>query len=160
MEKALPEFRVLYANSNIIPTARVYQGMDSMKSVLREILDEADACIGFGSVDDVYTTLGDYFPSFTRERMRRKIPLRVILRDTVLARKRQELGPEQLREVRIIPEQSDLASLTFIWKNKIAMFSLKKEMVTLVIESGELSTIQRAMFELIWSSLPVPNASA
>lgn len=157
LEKALPEFRKLYARSNIVPTVRLYHDQQGMKLVLREILDEADALIGFGAVDDVYRVLGDYFPSFTNERIRRKIPLRVILRDTPLARQRQELGPKQLREVRLIQSDSPCSSITFIWTNKVAMFSLQEDMITLVIESTELSAIQRAMFELIWASLPIPQ---
>ena len=43
--------------------------------------------------------------------------------------------------------------MVFIWQNKIAMFSFKKDMEALVIESEELSKIQKAMFDVIWDSL-------
>jgi len=63
------------------------------------------------------------------------------------------LGPKQLREVKIIPATYKYHGMVFIWQNKIAMFSFKKDMEALVIESEELSKIQKAMFDVIWDSL-------
>jgi len=154
LEKALPSFNNLYNKANILPTVRVYEGVENIKLILREILNEADRLIGFGSVDDIYKVIGEYFPWFTKERIRRKIPLRIILRDSELARIRQKVGHQELREVRIIPESYDCTSVTFIWQNKITMFSLQEDTIALIIESRELANIQRAMFELIWQTLP------
>src|SRR3990167_4339371 len=79
--------------------------------------------------------------------------VRTILRRSVLAEKRQETGAQELREVRIISEEYDVTSVTFIWNNKVAMCSLRDGVVAFVIESKELATIQKTMFELIWNTL-------
>ena len=132
---------------------RLYQSEIGVKNILQEILDEATELVSLGSIDDIYAVLGHFFPKFTAERVKRKIRLRTILRRSVLAEKRQETGAQELREVRIISEEYDVTSVTFIWNNKVAMCSLRDGVVAFVIESKELATIQKTMFELIWNTL-------
>jgi len=40
--------------------------------------------------------------------------------------------------------------LIYIWKDKLAMFSFKEELVALVIESKELAQVQRSLFQALW----------
>lgn len=153
LENALPQFGALYYKGDTSPVSRLYEGEDGVRLVLQEILEEAREILSFGSIDDIYESVGDYFPKFTRERIKRSIPLKVILRDTPFARERQKLGEQQLRQVRLMPENNYLSSITFIWNNKIAMCSFKEKKIALVIQSEELASIQKTMFNLIWSKL-------
>ncbi len=157
LEEALPQFSARYFKGDVLPTVRLYQGENGIRNVLQEILSEARELKSFGSIDDIHQALGDFFPKFTKERIEKSIPLKVILRDTPLARERQRLGRQELREVRLVPPDSEYSSVTFIWNNKIAMCSLKEGIVGLVVESSELANIQRAMFNLIWETLPEPE---
>lgn len=153
LENALPQFGAMYYKGNILPSVRLYEGESGIRIVLKEILNEAKELVSFGSIDDIYAALGDYFPKFSEERFKRGIPLKVILRDSPQARERKRLGPKKLRDVRIIPPTYECSSVTFIWNSKVAMCSLKEGMIALVIESNELAKIQRTMFELIWEKL-------
>ncbi len=154
LESALPQFSARYFKGNVLPTVRLYQGETGVRTPLKEILEEAKEIVGFGSVDDIFRNLENFFKLFTKERMKRGIPLKIILRDTPLARERQKIGIQQLRQVRLIPEQYNCASLTLIWNNKVLMCSLQDEIIGLVIESRELADSQRTMFNLIWETLP------
>lgn len=153
LERALPEFMASYGHARVRPTVRFYQGKDGMRLILEEVLAEADELLGFSSATDLFDTLSEYFPEFVKRRVERKIPAKVLLRDSPKARERQRLGPQQLREVRIIPEGYEYHAMMYVWKNKIAMFSFEKDLVGLVIESEELAKLQRAMFYLIWHGL-------
>ena len=159
LEEALPQFSARYFKGDVLPTVRLYQGDSGIKGILQEILLEATDLLCFGSVDDIYAALGDFFPKFTAERIKKSIPAKVILRDSPFARERQRLGSKQLREVRLMPEHYECSSVTFIWNSKLAMCSLKEGMIALVVESNELANIQRAMFQLIWETLPEPERS-
>lgn len=153
LEEAMPEFRARYAKGGLLPVVRLYQGESGARNVLQEILSEAKSLKSFGAIDDIYEAFGEYFKKFTTERIQKRISLQVILRDTPLARERQKLGIQQLREVRLAPENYTYSSVTFIWNDKVAMFSLKEGFFALVIESDELASIQSGMFDLIWNSL-------
>lgn len=151
-EAALPGLYALYGQAKDKPGVRFYQGTRDMKNILLEILDEADELLAFSSAGDIFSTLNESLPQFVSERAKRKIPSRVLLWDSPVARQRRALGPQELRQVRIIPEKYRHNGAIMLWKNKIAMFSLKKELVALVIESQELAAAARAMFEFIWDT--------
>ncbi len=154
-QDALPQLLGSYLKNKTIPTVRMYAGKDGMNIVLEEILSEADALYGFGSVDDLYNTLGDTFPEFTKRRIQKKIPVKIILKDTPRARQRQKIGQQELREVRLIRDVGNFTNLLFMWKSKIALFSFGNESMVVLLESRDLSIGQRAMFDFIWNTLPV-----
>lgn len=79
---------------------------------------------------------------------------KIILKDSAQARQRQEAGPRELRDVRIISDTGNFASLMFMWNSKIASFSLKDEIVAVVIESKEIAEGQMAIFNFTWNALP------
>lgn len=153
LENSLPQLKARYFKGGILPTVRLYEGEQSVKNVFNEILDEAKEMISYGSIDDVYDSLGDYFPKFTKERIKRKIPLKVILKKTELAKQRQELGIQELRKVKILPSKYNSSSLIIVWGEKIAMFELKEKITVFVIESEELSNTQKTMFDFMWNRL-------
>ena len=153
LEETLPQFSARYFKGNILPTVRVYQGQEGARMVLHEILEEAKELRSFGSIDDIFAVIETDFRKFIAERIKRKIPLKVILKDTPLARERKRTASQELREVRLVPEGYNYSSITFLWNEKLAMFSLKEGLIALVIESHELSEIQKGMFGLVWDTL-------
>ncbi|OGL60467.1 hypothetical protein A3H10_00020 [Candidatus Uhrbacteria bacterium RIFCSPLOWO2_12_FULL_46_10] len=157
LERALPELRARYGEARHRPTVRFYQGREGMKLILEEVLSEADEFLSFSSSEDLFAILGDDFQRFVERRVKKRIPARVILRESVVAAERQRLGPQELREVRTIPASYEYHGLVFIWGRKIAMFSFKKDLVAIVVESDELAQVERAMFEFIWQSLRSDN---
>ena len=151
LEEALPQFSARYFKGGLLPTTRVYEGEDSVHLVFQEILDEAKELIAFGSIDDIVRAFPDFFSSFTKKRIERSIPLKVILRDSPLARERQKASSEELREIAILPTDYEFSSVTYVWGDKIAMFSFKEKITAFVLESDELANIQRTMFKLAWA---------
>ncbi len=153
LKEALPELNAIVGKSRRRPSMRFYEGKDGMKIILNEILNEADELISFASVDDVFREL-EQFENFVTARIKKKIPLRVILRASAKAQERQRLGPGELRQVRIVPQNPEFHGLMYIWKNKVALFSFVSDYVATVTESKEVAALERTMFEHIWQGLP------
>ena len=149
IERALPKFMAVYGSSKSRPTARFYEGTIGMKIILQEILEEAKNLLTFGSAEDLFSTL-ESFPEFVKKRLELKIPIKAILKDSAKVRERKFLGPQQLREVRLIPEHYDYHGLFYVWNDKIAMFSFGADLSALVIESKELAQVQRSLFQALW----------
>ena len=158
LEKALPEFRELYARSNIIPTVRFYHGKEGMKKVFDETIADtyATELLAFSSIDDVFDLLGKDFTNFVKKRIQRGMRSRVILRESEKAWERVRLGQSELRQVKLISKNYEHHSLFYVWGRKVAMISLKNEWSVLIIESEELAKSQKMFFEALWDSLPVP----
>lgn len=161
LEKALPEFRNLYARSNVIPTVRFYHGKDGMKTVLNEIIEDtpllAKELLSFSSYDDIAERLGKDFFDFVKKRQLKKLPVRVILRESPKAWERARLDDKELRQTKLISAAYEHYGHFFIWGRKIAMMSLRHEWSVLIIESEELTQSQRMFFEALWDSLPSPK---
>ena len=150
MSEVLPQLNAMYGQAKQRPTVRFYQGKNGMKMILEELLDEADEMLSFSSAEDLFRELGDYFDKFVERRVKKKIPARVILNESKKAQERKRLGPQHLRQVKILPDTHLHQGQIFIWKNKIAMFSFTNDFTAIVIESKELYKVQKAMFEQLW----------
>lgn len=153
LERALPQLRAAYGTAKHQPTVRFYQGVRSIRLVLEEILSEATELLSFGSADDLFRVIPDY-SEFAKRRAKKKIFAKVIIRDSPKARERQRLGPQELRQVKLLPIPPEYHGMVYIWGNKIAMVSFEQDLTLLVIESPELAKVQRAMFNVIWNALP------
>ncbi|MFH1292475.1 MAG: helix-turn-helix domain-containing protein [bacterium] len=151
LKEAMPQFNAIFGNSQNRPTTRFYQGNQGMRMILEEILNEAKELMSFASVDDLFEELGDYFYKFVEKRIKKKIPVKVLLCvDSPKARERQKLAPMQLRQIKILSGDHQHHGLIYIWGNKIAMFSFVNDQVAVVIESKELAQVQKAMFNYLW----------
>lgn len=153
LERVLPQFMAAYGKNKVRPTVRFYQGKQGMHLILQELLQEAKELLAFSEAEDLFSVLEDY-PEFVQRRLALKIPARVILKNSPKAQERQKLGPQQLRQVKIISENYNYHGMMLLWKNKIAMFSFKQDLTALLIESQELYQMQETMFEFLWKTLP------
>jgi len=153
LKDSLPQFNAIVGQSKNRSTVRFYQGKEGMKIILEEVLDEANEVLSFATAEDILAQMGDYWSSFVDRRVKNKIPVRAIVKDSKQARERKNLGSKQLRIMRILPDKYSYHGSIFIWKNKIAMFSFTNDFVAIVIESQELADVQRAMFNYLWDSV-------
>jgi hypothetical protein len=130
---------------------RFFQRKSGIQLILEEVLEDNRDYLVFSSADDLFAALDDYYPNFIKRRIKQKLPARVILKDTPQAHQRQKLGPQELRQVKIIPKDFDYHGASIIFGNKVAFLSFVKDYIAVVIDSQELADIQRAMFENIWN---------
>lgn len=150
LQNCLPELHALYKGLAHKPKVRLYEGKVGIRPIVQETLVEAKEIVGFGSVDEVFSKLDQHFPSFSKERAKRRIPIRLFVCDTVLARKRAETGVGELREMKFFKPSFPFRSFIWVWGNKVAISLLGEEMQFLVIESRELVLMLRALFEDMW----------
>jgi hypothetical protein len=154
LQSLLPELQALFLSKSTKPLLRFYEGKQGLLLILKEILEEADEMMAVGHVEDIFGKLHDYFPRFSHERAKKKIPLRIISRDSPMARERQRLGPEELRQVKIKETPIPFRAVFFGWKNKIAMITLQEDFIIVMIESADIAKTFRAMFEWLWHETP------
>ncbi len=152
IDKMLPYLQGMFFDSQKQkPESRFYEGKDGVRIVLKEILEEANDLISMSSVEDIFAKLPEYFPSFSKNRVKRKIPIRIIARDSTKARDRQSRDVEELREIKIVELPIVFHSAVYIWNHKLAMITLGDYIAVYVIESRDLVQTFRFMFEAIWS---------
>lgn len=146
----LPQLEAMTSFVKNKPSAKFYQGKDQIKLILLEIIDEAQELYAFAVAEDFLTVLSDYHQWFLNKRIKRKIPLKLILKDSKVARDRKDKERQELREVKILPNKYDFSGIIFIWKNKTAILSLENDFNAIIIDSIELTKIQKAQFNYLW----------
>lgn len=150
LEQAMPELEALWGEARERPKVRFYQGKEGIRQIYEEMLQDKKEILGLNSADDMFSAIGEYQLEFVKQRVRAKIPTRVILRDTPKARERQKSGLAELRQIRFIPPSFSFRGFVLVFGSKIAYVSFTKDYVAILIESAELAAIQRAALEYIW----------
>jgi sugar-specific transcriptional regulator TrmB len=136
------------------PAVRFYEDEEGVAVILRDVLqtlehDQTKQYYAYSS-RSLRKYLYRRFPNFTRRRIADGIFVKVIAVG--------EGGePDELSERRWIPEPlaSDISSYTLIYGNKIALISVSPDDTPygVVIEEPGVATMQRLLFETLWSKL-------
>lgn len=153
LENVLPELNSMYSSIKKQPTIRLFEGADGMKVILKEIVNEAKEIKGFSSAENMFSVLVDYWPIYLQKRIKNKIPAKILYSESPKARERKRLGPQQLREVRILPKKYKLQGLVVIWNDKVGFFTFSEKPIAVIIASRELAQTQKILFDFIWESL-------
>ncbi len=150
-QSVYPELEALYVEHGKKPDIRYYEGKEGLGVVQREILSEAKEIACVAAVGTLFSKMSEYFPTFSQQRAKKKIPIRIIARDEALARERKESGKHELRTIRIV-ESLPFQSLMYVWEDKVALMTLKEELMIVVIESRNITSMIRALFEIAWAT--------
>ena len=153
LETALPQLNAIYGLAKNRPQVRFFQGKESIKQIYHEIIEDKKEGLIFSSVEDLFSKFKEIHLNFVEQRKKNSIPVRILIRDSELARKRQASGVKDLRTIKILPKTYPHQGFVATFGNKIAYFSFVNDYVAVIIESKELADIQRAMFEYLWDSI-------
>jgi hypothetical protein len=96
----------------------------------------------------------EYNDYYIKERVKKKIRIKIIASPSPMAENWQKNAVLELREIRIndkLPFNFDAD--TEIYGNKVALISYRENFMGVIIESKEISQMQRSAFELMWNSL-------
>ncbi len=154
LAEALPELRSLYVHGGVKPTVKYYEGDKGIAIILNDVLRTMGE--GEGKLYRVYSSIAlrDYlyreFPNFTKERINRRLAVRVIAVGAG--------GEEQpLAERRWLSEKNGSPTYSVIYGPKVAFFSLDKNNVPLgvLIEDASVAETERMVFDHVWGTLTV-----
>lgn len=158
IEKSLPELKAM---QNIIPSKpkiTFYEGLGGAKDLYRDTLNSLPA----GGTLLSYTGLTNYYEVipkdcsewYIKERVKRKIRVKVIALKSKIADEWQKNAAKELREIKIVSNPDfKFDGDTEIYGNKIALISYKENFMGVIIESKEISQMQKTAFQLMWDSL-------
>ena len=151
----LPDLEELFVNkgSSIV---KYYEGIKALEAVYNELLSEL-------KYDDYYLVFGDperwdlhakeYFKTFIKKRLKINLQVKLILTHSEKAFEYKKFEKNFHEEVKILPENYKLDVNVVITKNKIIIHQLHAPVITVVIESPQLISMQKNLFEIIWKFL-------
>ncbi|MFS8037778.1 TrmB family transcriptional regulator [Xanthobacter sp. AM11] len=157
----MPQIRSLYNRSKGKPQIRFYEGEDGIQTVLWDTLTcQSKTLCGILCMGELIETPGlKEMDVYIDERVRRGITLKVLRSRDKDVEQIWPTGPAQLRDLRYAPEGITLGVTQYVYDDKVAIISSKRENYALVIESEDFARLQLAMFDTLWS-LSTPGATA
>ncbi len=155
LESVLPDFISLYNLSQNRPGVQFFEGVEGIKKIHNQILAEKKEILAYVYINkEVDKILDDYWKWYFKTRIKNKIPVRAITPNNEDGREYKERDEKELRETRLIPEDKFPFTIEKnICGNKVAYLSLQPdEMIGVLIESKEIASTERSIFELAWEA--------
>jgi len=148
----VPKLNAMYHPLLKETTVRYFDHRSGFDVLFKEIANEAKDLLAIGSAD-VEEFLPEYFPELTKVRLKHSIPAKLILPNSEYARAVQKDDTKQLRKTKILKKTTKIPATMFIWKNKLAVFSVGDNPSVLLLEDSNMTQVFKIMFETIWESL-------
>lgn len=162
LEFVMPELRTLHNRSASKPKVRFHQGFDGIQTVLDETnASRSKQLLGILSMRDLYDVPGRaWMDDLVKRRIEAGVFLRVIRSP---ANDLHELWPESetdLRALRYAPSDFVFTMTTYIFDDKVALISSRRENFAMTIESEEFAAMQTHFFEVLWAASQPDRSSA
>jgi len=152
----VPELTKRNPASFIAPKFELFEGEEGVKQVLKDMLLYNDLeTQAFWPIKDMIEILSpDFFSYLNKVRIKNNLYTRAIWpQDKAVDIKKHPylgVGTEFKREIRIAPKEISFSMGYWIYGNKTAFISSRKESFGFIIESQELVEMLLAQFELLW----------
>ena len=150
----LPELLNLFNTSGQRPDVKFFEGKEGVLALQKEFLKTDQTTIyGITSLDNVFEVFPEFENTYIKRRVQKKIPSKTIYtsaKGSIL----KESDESSLRESKYIePDKLPLGVDITIFKDKIAIVTLKGKISGTLIEDKEVADSFRAIFELVWNKI-------
>ncbi len=154
LSRMLPELLRMYQNGAHRPGVRCFYGVEAHQAVHRELLScRSREYFYFGQASVSLKRSGlEYEQEYFRQRLARGIRSNAIrVRESEREPEFMRGSPENLRRVRYItrPFSAEIADL-YLYDEKVLIYSTQKEDYAVLIESIDLFTLLRNIWDIIW----------
>lgn len=147
----------------IEPKIKFYSGSEGIKQVLKDMLWYNNIeTLTMWPISEMVEILGkEYLENLNRRRIRQNISIRGIWpRDKAVDFKNHPylgVGKSHLRQLRFAPKGMTWEMSYWLYADKAAFISSKKECFGFIIHSQDFAQLLKAQFEIIWKiSKPIP----
>ncbi len=157
-EKVVPELVATMRDdmNKTKPIVRMHYGVEGFEKVAGELLEKPNITIRhIGSLAEAHKIIGVKYDKeyFVPTRVSRNIHYKTLQYADEGKPVMRTNDADDLREVRLLPPEFKVSANTFIVPGKILIVTTDKELMSVVIESVDISNSEIEKFDLIWNLL-------
>jgi sugar-specific transcriptional regulator TrmB len=153
IQEIVPDLLSLSKTIHEKPAVTVYEGIKGIRAILHDVLEEKKIIYHYGDVLSIQKVFAHAFPNYIRERIKRKIPIKIICKREEPHAELLKNAKTELREFVFVPKNYEFKSSVFIYAQKVAIFNIKTEpYYAIVIENNDFYETQKNFFELLWKT--------
>ncbi|MBI4450217.1 hypothetical protein HY634_04100, partial [Candidatus Uhrbacteria bacterium] len=146
----VPELEALAMAALHKPKVTSYEGKEGYFTVAEDALGVPNTTLlHIGSLTDIWGVIGKEYDltHFVPRRLQQHIRIRCLYFPSGV---KEQVGAmdhaKELREVRYLPEAHAYSNSMLVYRNKVAIFTSRKEFITVLIESEEIAEAERQKF--------------
>lgn len=154
-ETQLEELVSLYNNRTTNLGIRTHLGINAVKHIYEDILDEVNIGSEYLVVSDDQQWFDldrKFFEHFTEKRSKLKLSIRLLLRDSPTARNHKKFERNFNEKIKIFPANLPFSTNIIITKNKLVLHQLTEPVHAIVIDTKTVIDAHKTMFEMLWNS--------
>lgn len=161
LKSILPQLNSLTQKKDSRPQITYYEGREGYFIASEDSLKTPNTTVRhIGSISEIHNVIGEdwdlnfYIPARLKKRIRfQSLYFKSQMPKSFLTANHAEL----LREVKYLPENFIYNTSKLIYGNKVVIYSSKKELVTVIIESADIAESERKIFDTIWQLSAATN---
>lgn len=161
-QEILPELQKKQGDKYINPKLQLFEGEDGVKNLLKDVLLYSDLeTLTFWPIKSMLEVLTpDFLRYHNKVRIKNNLSIRAIWPPSQVVDIKKYpflgVGVKFKREIRIAPKEVDFSLGYWIYSNRCAFISSRKEGFGFIVESLELAEMLTTQFEVLWKiSKPV-----
>ena len=150
IEEILPRLKELQENQKQSSTVQIYEGFKGIFTVLSDVFKIKQQVYYFGGYKKSLDIL-KHLPDQARlMRLDNNVPAKIVIDPTdepIFHTQKYK----KLTELRFLSSLEDFPAMIFIYGNKVAMFTVRGDLIGLIIENKEFSEAMKIVFEIYWN---------
>jgi len=156
LKKKLPEISARMNIKSTKPRITYFEGRQ-MQGIFADLFKSKNELLMFYTPRFLDGSLSNKATDLIKERIKRKIPLRMIAGATPDALRFKRSDIEELRESRLLPTEMFSSNVEIgIYGSTVFMLNLKDNFAIMIVNLS-LAQVMRQIFEIIWSSGKILN---
>jgi len=155
-EESMPQFESLKNQSKKSPQVSYYKGKEGYLSILADTLTySSKEVLYFGSAQKLNDIVTEKYIEqiYIPIRIKKQIFFKQLVLDDVFSKKLSLTDRKELRSTKFLSGEYNFSANMVIYGNKVAYFTSKKELICVLIESEEISEIERNKFDMLWNNI-------
>jgi len=158
ISKIIPNLQTIQNIFPYKPKITFYEGLGGVKEIYDDITKSTkpgEKILSIVGPNNLYKFLPEEIVrKYVTDRIKKKVINQMICSNTQIAREWQRTAQKELREIKIIQNDKIIFQADMkIYGNKVSFISYKENYMGVIIESSEISQLQKQAFEIMWQAL-------
>lgn len=148
-ETALPNLITLYSQSPSKPNAQFFEGKAGLLALHNTVLAEATEILIFGSGEQWVHKFSDY-RDFIKALVKKGVKIRDLVKEISETAEYKSLYAGPAQQMHYARDEWIFPADCGIWGDKVAFISYSDQMHGIIIESKEIATAMKTVFDVLW----------
>lgn len=153
LKEALPLLEAIISRSKERPKISIFEGVDGMVALYSQIYSSPEIW-WYSSIKHITAVFPSILKNWLETIKKKKLLVRELLTSDPedIAYARAAIANDENDEIRIMPDHLPIRLDMAIFGNRVAIFTLQKNIFALSIESEDVAESLRSLYSLAWAS--------